>query len=109
MGILSKLLEKKGIENPIDLSPDEKQDFDRWQRILSEGDISVEKITQFCKAQRSAISTELDKFENSKDKNERLILIDRVYSKLLGLIERPAAEKEALEKHLNKLILDSSE
>jgi len=106
MSILTKYLDKLGVGSPKDLSADEKQQFDSWNKVLSEGPITVEKIVDFCKAQKGFAETKLSDLDNSTQKNERLIILNNVYGKIIGLVERPQVEKESLEKYLNSLILD---
>lgn len=105
MSVLTKYLDKLGVTSK-DLSNDEKKDFDRWNAILSDGEMSLEKVLEFCKAQKGFIEVQMSDINNSTQKNERLIILNTVYTKLINIIEAPQAEKEALEKYLNSLILD---
>lgn len=95
-----------GVESVDKLTTEEKVDFDRWHKILSDGEVTVEKIQRFCVSQKHLIETDWANLNNSKEKNERLIIAHTIYTKLLGVIEQPQSEKEALEKHLNSLLLD---
>lgn len=105
MSILTKYLDKLGVTTK-DLSPEEKKDFDRWHAILSEGEITTDKILQFCKTQKGYIEAQMANMDNSTQKNERLVILNTVYTKFINLIEAPEVEREALEKYLNGLILD---
>jgi len=58
-GLLSKLFAKRGITSVNELSPDEQATFKKWDAILSEGDITVEKIVEFCENQLKVISWQL--------------------------------------------------
>ena len=102
--LLLRLLKKRKIENVEDLDKDEKADFDRWNRILSEGEISVEKIAEFCGNQIKLIEMQWKNLDNDIKKNERLIISHTIYSTLVNLIESPQAEKENLEKYLVELL-----
>lgn len=101
--LLSKLLSKRKIQRE-DLSGEEKEDFVRWEKILSGGEISVEKISEFCKSQISIIENQWKDMSNDPKKNERLIIAHNIYSSILKVIDSPEAEKVALEEYLNKLI-----
>lgn len=104
--ILDKLLEKRGIQDVTALSPDEKETFEKWDRTLSEGNLTVKKIEDFCKAQMSVIEARWRRevADNSKEKNEKLMVMHTVYSTLAALIAAPQTEKENLEKYLKNLL-----
>jgi len=106
MNLLSRLLEKRGIKDRSELAGEEREQFNRWQGILSGGDITVDKIKEFCETQKSIIDTQFENKDNSVQKNERLIVAHTIYSKLIRLITAPQSEKEALEKYLEALLLD---
>ena len=104
LAILERLLKKRGIKDVSVLSNDEKADFDRWNKVLSEGEISVEKIKTFCQQQIKLIESQWKNLDNSERKNERLIVMHVVYSAILEAIEAPKIERENLEKYLVGLI-----
>ena len=101
--LLRQLLDKRKIDSVEELSTDEKSDFERWDRTLSEGEITVDKIALFCQNQINTMEMMWSSLENTPEKNERLILMHTVYKKLLAIIESPQAEREALEKYLTQL------
>lgn len=104
MSKLDELLEKRGIADVSKLDESEKQTFDRWQRILSDGEVTVDKLKTFCLNQIHAIEHKWRDLENSELKNQRLIAMHTVYKTLLDAMEKPQAERENLEKHLAQLI-----
>ena len=97
--LLSKLLGKKGIKSTDQLTPEEAETFDRWNRILSEGEITVGKISEFCQQ-------EINKIESRWDENADASLIPYhvVYRTIIKVIQSPKAERETLEKYLSNLI-----
>ena len=101
--LLQRLLQKRNVD-PKELSPEEKQDFDRWESKLQGKDMSVETIVGYCKAQLSSIEALWENLDNSREKNERLILLHTVYSKLIHMVEANEKEREQLEKYLDELI-----
>jgi len=107
MSILTQLLKKRGIKDTTELSNEEKRDFDRWNQILSKGEMSVEKILEFCKNQKQVIENQWTNLDNDAIKNERLVIQHTIYSKLIAAIVSPQSEREALEKHLQDLIKNS--
>lgn len=102
--ILENLLKKKGIENIENLRGDEKDTFDKWNRILSEGEMTLEKIVSFCDAQLNLIDDKFKNLDNTSDKNDRLIIYRTVYKTIKDAIVRPQAERENLEKYLSSLL-----
>jgi hypothetical protein len=102
--LISKLFEKKKIKSTADLSPEERQDFDRWQGIFDQGEMTVDKIAVFCRGQQKLIERGWRDLSNPQEKNERSLLLHMVYGVLLEAIEGPKAEREALEKYLTSLL-----
>lgn len=102
--LLQTLFKQRGINGLEDLKEDEKEQFDRWQRILSEGDVTLDSLVRFCETQLSRIDKEWEKPDNSKEKNERLITQRIVYKSIAEAIKAPQANRLALEKYLNSLI-----
>ena len=101
--LLSKLLDKRKIKHE-EPSPEEKSDFDRWEKILSSGEITVKKIEESCRNQLVSIDAQMRSVDNSTQKNERLICLHSVYSAIIGLLSGPEAEKQALERYLSDLL-----
>ena len=100
---LEKLLHRRGIKDIKELSQEEQGTFDRWNTILV-GEITVEKIREFCAQQRAKIiDEELGNFTNSERKDNFIKAIIHVYSKLIKLIDSPEVERKSLEKYLEQL------
>jgi len=102
--VIKNLFQRRGIQNISQLDEDEKRDYDRWIKILSEGEVTVESIKKFCYNQIGLIEVKLKDLENTDKKNERLIIQFNIYKSILGAVEVPRKEREALEKYLNSLI-----
>lgn len=102
--LLSKWLEKIGVKNVNDLSSEEKLTYDNWNLILSEGEITLEKVILFCKGQKKLIESQYSNPDNTDKKDHILKASLGVYNALLGLLEGPKVEREALEKYLTQLI-----
>lgn len=104
--ILDKVLEKRGITDITKLTPEEKETFDKWDKILSEGSITVSKISEFCENQISKIesSWRKDVIDNSSLKNEKFVIMHTVYTALLDCITGQKSEREELEKYLQSLL-----
>lgn len=105
--LLEKLLKKRNIDDSSKLSKEEAETFDRWNSILGQGGITVDKIQEFCKIQIDIIETQLDNIDNSLQKNERLVLLHSVYRNLFKVINSPATERDSLEKYLTNLLTEN--
>jgi hypothetical protein len=103
-GILTRLFEKKGIKDISELSYADKLEFDKWNGILSEGEVTLDKVLQFCTTQLSLIERQFRDLDISTQKRDRLMLLHGVYSALKEVITQPKAQKEALEKYLEGLL-----
>ena len=107
--ILSQLLQKRGItKKDLDTKPvipgvaSEKDQFEHWDKVLSEEPVTVLVVENFCKAQISIIEKKWEDLSNAH--NERLVIAHTIYSAILKAIKAPLVEREALEKYLNQLI-----
>lgn len=102
---LTRLLEVVGIKDPAkELSPEEMGTLENWKRILSQGEMTIEKIKEFCEYQLTLIEGQFRDTEKTDREKANLTLIHSVYSTMRTVILSPEAEREALEKHLNSLI-----
>jgi len=99
--LLTKLLTKRKITKE-QLDETERKDFDRWERILSEGEVTVESIGNFCKAQIGAIEAKWKNFENVN--KPELVIAHTIYQTILGALTANKVERESLERYLNNLI-----
>ena len=87
------------------MSEDEKQNFDRWDLILSgEGEMTIEKLEEFCDEQINTIEEQFTNPDNSDKKDTYLKACLVVYSALRKAIHAPQAERQALERYLQQLI-----
>ena len=101
--LLDKILNRRGIKNISELSGEEKNTFDKWESVLT-GEITTEKIREFCIQQRAKmIDEELGNFNNSERKDNFIKAIIHVYSKLIKLIDSPEVERKSLERYLDQL------
>lgn len=97
---LSKLLEKKGIKDVNDLSREEKDTFDRYQKILSKKELTLEDLKKFLETQITIIELKWKDFTVSQSHKAEMIPIHTTYKTILEAIDAPQYEREALEKFL---------
>ena len=106
--LLQKLLSKRGIKdiNELDSIPpvkgvaSEKESYEKWNRILIGEEVTVAKISEFCKAQIDLIESQWKNMDNEPRKNERLIILHNTYSTILKAISAPEVERAQLEQYL---------
>lgn len=101
MSILSKIFEKKGIKDATELDTEEREVFERYQKILSKEKITIEDLQNFMEAQINVIEMKWRDYE-LKDKAS-LIPYHTVYRALLDIIKSPQVERAQLEKYLTQL------
>lgn len=107
--LVARWLEKIGVKDPAkDLSVEEKATLETWKKILSGGEMSVDRIKQFCEYQISLIENQFRDPAKSDREKANLTMIHSVYSSIRTMIVSPAAERESLEKYLNTLINSSA-
>ena len=104
--LIEKLLKKRGIERIEDLSPSEKETYDRWQKALSTEPITIEKLTDFIKEQKGKAENLITDADNSPQKDMFLKASLNIYRSLLGLVGSPEVEKKSLEEYLQQLLLE---
>ena len=102
--LLEKLFVKRNIKGKEQLSPDEKQTYETWQRILSKEELTVSDIKDFCKSQIHLIEGKWQDLTMDAWKKSELIPYHTVYKLLLQAIDAPIKEKEMLENQLNQLL-----
>ncbi len=102
--LLEKLFHKRGIEDVTKLAVAEKEQFDKWQKILSEGEMTIDRLKLFCESQITLIQEQWKNLDNDAKKNERLIMLHNVYTTMLNVISSPQTERLALERYLNNLL-----
>lgn len=104
MSILDKLLAKRGIKNEDELSPEEKADFYRFKKILAGGDMTVDRIREFCEDKCTSIEKQWRGTDNSFAKNDRLVTMHTVFSMIIEAIDLPQLEREQVEREIEHLI-----
>jgi len=107
MNILTEILKKIG-KNYEDLLPDEKQTFDNYEKILSQGAVTADKMAQFLQAEiakNTAMLTEQDaKLNDRKDLFLKMaIQRDRQFLDFIMAPQKAAQSLEAYLKNLHKL------
>lgn len=101
MSILTKLLQKRGIDKVQDLSAEERIVFDQYQAVLSGEKVTIEALADFCKQQIKVIETKCDGVTPLTNIQQASL---HVYLTLVKAIESPEAERAALEQHLTQVI-----
>jgi hypothetical protein len=105
--LLIKYLAKQGLTFDT-MSDEEKKTYDTWNKTLSNTKLTVDDIRRFCEVQKTFIEDQFGELDNSGVKNDRLVLLHTVYSKIARATEADKKEREGLEKYLTSLIDNTS-
>jgi len=103
MSILSRLLEKRGVTED-ELSGDEKVQFNQWKKTLSEEEISVDKIKEFCQKMVGVVEGKWRSWDLTNEQKAELLPYHTVYKAIIDVINGSKVEREQLEEYLTKLI-----
>lgn len=106
--LLIRLLDKRGINSTKDLSQEEKDTYDKWQKQLTDGEVTVEKITEFCEQRMGVIQAMMKDPKYDEKVIMRLVLQYNVYSAMWEFINGKRQEKEVLLKYLDELLTSDS-
>ena len=101
--LIEKLLTKRGVKDVAELTVEEKDVFDRWQKTLTSG-VSLESLSELAKQFIGTADAQLRDFGISHEKMERLVVARGICQLFLGAIENPKSEAESLEKHLASML-----
>lgn len=99
--VLTKVLEKRGIDNIKELAPEERAVFDKWSLILRGESVTIDSLKEFCLSQIRIIEGKCDGVNPLTILQQASI---HVYVNLLKAIEAPEAERESLEKYLTQIV-----
>ena len=97
---LSKLLQKRGIESYDELTPEEKVQFDEWNKTLAKDELTIDDFRQFCHRQIAVIGRRFEDLKLDSREQDKLVGQYAVYSAMLQAIDAPKAEREQVEKFL---------
>ena len=87
--LINKLFAKRGIKSANELSPEEKADFDNWERILSKEELTTNDIKDFCLSQVDMIESKWRDLTIENERKQELIPYHTVYKALLKVIDSP--------------------
>jgi hypothetical protein len=102
--LLSRLLQKRGIKDPQELTTEEKVDFEKWQLVLNKEELTTEDIKIFCQMQIGKIEARWADLGTENAKKAELIPFHTCYKLLLSAISSPKSAREAVEQQLNQLL-----
>ncbi len=102
--LTSRLLTKKGIKDVSELTQDEREVFESYERVLSKDKLNIEDIKRYLETQIRAIEDRWKDYGTENARKAELIPYHTVYRSLLQVIDGPNTERENLEQFLNNLI-----
>lgn len=98
--ILEKLFKKRGIKSVTELSHEEKETYENYQRILAKKEMTLADVREFIAVRVASIEMRWQDQSVEAAKKAELIPYHTVYKILLNAIDAPVAEREALERIL---------
>lgn len=102
--LLEKFLKNKGINEVKNLTPEEKEVFDGYAKILSKKDVTISDIEEFCRNQVGLIEMKWRDYDIPAEKKAEFIPYHTVYKSLLAVIKSPQVAREQLERYLNEML-----
>lgn len=112
MSILDRFLKSKGVKSPDELdskpntdgSPTERDTYEKYRKILSKAELSLDDLKIFLQGQIGMIEAKWKDYTLSSEKKAELIPYHTVYKTLEQTIGSSKAEREQLENYLNQII-----
>jgi hypothetical protein len=101
--MLRQLLEKLGISDYGQLTAEEKKTYEKWAEVLLKKDATLDDVKKLIASERDRARTELERFENSKDRQIFYQALAHLTSTLDKFITTPAAERDQLKAHLKQV------
>ncbi len=99
---ISDIFQKLGIKGYDDLKTDEKKVYMAWEQVLHRPDVTMEDLKKILPAEIQKAEAELEKYDNSPQKD----LFHKAHLKTLRLlasiITTPEKERAALEQQLRQ-------
>lgn len=100
--MLHELLEKLGLSFDR-LTEEEKKTYQSWSEILAGGEVTLDGVKKLVAAEHKRAHDELLKLDNSKERDLYFKALSRLTETLKLFIETPAAQREALRRHLKEV------
>lgn len=102
--ILTRYFKKRGITSVEELSEEERITYDKWVKILSEKELTMDGLLDFCRDQKRIVEGQITNMDNSDKKDNILKAALSFYNTMIGIIEKPKAERESLIRYLEDLL-----
>ena len=103
MSILSKFLNKSGVDNEDQLTKEERTVYDNYKRVLDAPEkLTIEVLKEFCEQQVSLIENKW-RATDGEEKKAGLIPYHTVYKVIIQAIDAPMQERSNLEAYLNQI------
>lgn len=101
--LIKRIFDKKGLDEK-DLSDDDKQEYEKWERILSAKPVTLESLKEYFDSQKSIIEDLLGNLDNTTQKNDRLIAQHSVYKTMAKALTASDEERKQLEQYLQSML-----
>lgn len=100
--MIDEILKKIGVRGIEDLSDDERTVFLRWQKVLAKPDPTTKDLAELISTEQVRIKSEMESWENSKEKDLYLKAYSRILTFLKTAINAPEDERRRLRAELEQ-------
>lgn len=102
--LLTKLLEKIGVKSVAELRHEERETFERYEKVLQKKELTLADVRQFLETQISIIEGRWRDNSLSQAAKGELVPYHTCYRTLLSALDAPALERQQLENVLLGMI-----
>lgn len=100
--MLHELLERLGLKFD-QLTEEEKKTYQSWSTILTAPEVTLDGVKKLIASEHNRAHDELQKLDNSKDRDLYFKVLARLTAILQLFIETPATQRDALRTHLKEV------
>lgn len=98
--MLDQILQHFGVHDYSELKAEERKTYEIWAKVLNTPDPTVADVRTFLGKEKERSHSELENFENSKDKQIYYAALAHLTDTLSKFLAGPGEQREALKAHL---------
>ncbi len=100
--MLHELLERLGLKFD-ELTAEEKKTYQSWSEILTAPEVTLDGVKRLVTIEHQRAHDELQKLDNSKDRDLYFKVLARLTETLKLFIETPTTQRDSLRSHLKEV------
>src|SRR5436305_1848298 len=101
--MLDALLAKLKVKDYSELRGEEKATYETWTKVLTQPDPTTADVRNFLQKENERAHAELEKYENSKERQIFYAALAHLTSTLSKFLAGPGQQREALKAHLREV------